>query len=108
MRTTPSRSRRVLQHHRTVDRITRILQTVVYRPGITFSELARALDAPKGSVHGFISGLLAAGWLYEQDHRFYLGPAVYALRWSAVRSGPAWLPMQTWPPCTKRLALLCS
>jgi DNA-binding IclR family transcriptional regulator len=62
-----------------VDRITRILETVVYRPGITFSELARALDAPKGSVHGFISGLLATGWLYEQDHRFYLGPAVYAL-----------------------------
>ena len=67
------------QHHRTVDRITRILETVVYRPGITFSELARALDAPKGSVHGFIGGLLAAGWLYEQNHRFYLGPAVYAL-----------------------------
>jgi hypothetical protein len=42
----------------------------------TFSELARALDAPKGSVHGFIGGLLATGWLYEQDHRFYLGPAV--------------------------------
>jgi DNA-binding IclR family transcriptional regulator len=62
-----------------VDRITRILETVVYRPGITFSEFARALDAPKGSVHGFISGLLATGWLYEQDHRFYLGPAVYAL-----------------------------
>src|SRR5712691_4775624 len=81
MRTTgqPIRSERIPQHHRTVDRITRILETVVYRPGITFSELARALDAPKGSVHGFISGLLAAGWLYEQDHRFYLGPAVYAL-----------------------------
>jgi DNA-binding IclR family transcriptional regulator len=79
MRTTPSRSRRVPQHHRTVDRITRILETVVYRPGITFSELARALDAPKGSVHGFISGLLAAGWLYEQGHGFYLGPAVYGL-----------------------------
>lgn len=70
---------RVPQHHRTVDRVTQILESVVYRPGITFSELARALDAPKGSVHGFISGLLANGWLYEDDHRFYLGPAVYAL-----------------------------
>lgn len=75
----PSRSRRAPQHHRTVDRITGILETVVYRPGIRFTELARALDAPMGSVHGFISGLLAKGWLYEQDHRFYLGPAVYAL-----------------------------
>jgi DNA-binding IclR family transcriptional regulator len=70
---------RTPQHHRTVDRVTGILEAVVYRPGITFSELARALDAPKGSVHGFLSGLLAAGWLHEQDHRFYLGPAVHAL-----------------------------
>ncbi len=77
--TEPGRPRRVPQHHRTVDRVTSILETVVYRPGIRFSELARALDAPMGSVHGFISGLLANGWLYEQDHRFYLGPAVYAL-----------------------------
>lgn len=67
------------QHHRTVDRVTRILETVVYRPGIRISELARAIGAPLGSVHGFVAGLLATGWLYEQDHRFYLGPAVYAL-----------------------------
>lgn len=81
MRTTS----RVPQHHRTVDRITRIVETVVYRPGITFSELARALEAPKGTVHGFMRGLLANGWLYEEDHRFYLGPAVYAL---TLASGP--------------------
>jgi DNA-binding IclR family transcriptional regulator len=67
------------QHHRTVDRVTAILEAVVYRPGVTFSELAQALDAPKGSVHGLLSGLLANGWLHEQGHRFYLGPAVYAL-----------------------------
>ena len=30
-------------------------------------------------MHGFIRGLVAAGWLYEDDHRFYLGPAVYGL-----------------------------
>jgi DNA-binding IclR family transcriptional regulator len=52
---------------------------VVYRPGMTFAELARGLDAPKSSVHGFIRGLLANGWLYEQGHGFYLGPAVYGL-----------------------------
>jgi DNA-binding IclR family transcriptional regulator len=75
----PGGPRRGPQHHRTVDRITGILEAVVYRPGVRFSELARALDAPMGSVHGFISGLLANGWLYQQDHRFYLGPAVYAL-----------------------------
>lgn len=70
---------RAPQNHRTIDRVTKILEEVVYNPGITFADLARALDAPKSSVHGFIRGLLAAGWLYEDDHRFYLGPAVYGL-----------------------------
>ena len=55
--------------HRTVDRATRILEEVVYRPGMTFAELARALDAPKRSVYGFIRGLLAKGWLYETAER---------------------------------------
>jgi DNA-binding IclR family transcriptional regulator len=67
-----------------VERATPILETVVYRPGITLAALARALEAPKSSVHGFVRGLLAEGWLYEQDHRFYLGPAVYGL---ALASG---------------------
>jgi DNA-binding IclR family transcriptional regulator len=82
-------SGRVPQNHRTVDRVTRILEEVVYRPGMTFGELARAIDAPKSSVHGFISGLLAQGWLYEADHRFYLGPAVYALTLASgnIRAG---------------------
>ena len=53
---------------------THILETVVYSPGITIAELARALDSPKSSVYGFVRGLLAKGWLYEQDHRWYLGP----------------------------------
>ena len=67
------------QNHRTVDRVTQILEEVTYLPGITFAELARALDAPKSSVHGFVRGLLATGWLYEIDKRFYLGPAIYGL-----------------------------
>lgn len=77
------------QHHRTVDRVTQILETVVYQPGIRFTDLARALDAPPGSVHGFVRGLLANGWLYEQDHRFFLGPAVYALTLASggIRAG---------------------
>jgi len=79
----------VPQNHRTVDRVTRILEEVVYKPGMTFAELARALDAAKSSVHGFISGLLAKGWLYEVDHRFYLGPAVYGLTLASghIRAG---------------------
>jgi DNA-binding IclR family transcriptional regulator len=83
------RPARVPQPHRTVDRVTRILEEVVYNPGMTFAELARALDAAKSSVHGFISGLLAKGWLYEVDHRFYLGPAVYGLTLASgqIRAG---------------------
>lgn len=77
--TRPSRVKRAPQNHRTVDRVTRILEEVVYKPGMTFAELVRALDAAKSSVHGFIGGLLANGWLYEEQGRFYLGPAVYAL-----------------------------
>jgi DNA-binding IclR family transcriptional regulator len=74
-----ARASREPQMHRTVDRVTQILEEVVYHPGMTFAELARALGAPKSSVYGFIQGLLAKGWLYEDDHRFYLGPAVYGL-----------------------------
>ena len=84
-----SRTRREPQNHRTVDRVTRILEEVVYKPGMTVVELARALDAPKSSVHGFISGLLAKGWLCEMDRRFYLGPAVYGLTLASghIRAG---------------------
>lgn len=80
---------RIPQNHRTVDRVTRILEEVVYRPGMTFAELARALDAPKSSVHGFLSGLLANGWLYEVNRRYFLGPAVYGLTLASghIRAG---------------------
>ena len=78
-RTLAIRSKGVPRNHRTIDRVTRILEEVVYHPGMTFADLTRALDAPRSSVHGFIRGLLAKGWLYEDDHRFYLGPAVYGL-----------------------------
>jgi DNA-binding IclR family transcriptional regulator len=84
-----ARAAREPRNHRTVDRVTRILEEVVYNPGVTFAELARALDAPKSSVHGFIRGLLAKGWLYEQQRRFYLGPAVYGLTLASghIRAG---------------------
>jgi DNA-binding IclR family transcriptional regulator len=76
-------------YHRTIDRVTRILEEVVYRPGITFAELARALDAPKSSVHGFIRGLLARGWLHEDNRGFHLGPAVFSLTLASghIRAG---------------------
>lgn len=67
------------QSHRTVDRVTRIVEAVVYSPGMTFSEISREIGAAKSSVHGFIQGLIASGWLFEEAGRYYLGPAVYGL-----------------------------
>ncbi|MGP3756807.1 IclR family transcriptional regulator [Streptomyces sp. BpilaLS-43] len=77
------------KNHRTVDRVTQILEEVVYNPGIGFAEIARALGAPKSSVHGFIQGLQAKGWIYEDNRRFYLGPAVYGLTLASghIRAG---------------------
>lgn len=65
--------------HRTVDRITQIIEEVVYSPGQNLAELVRALNAPKSTIYGFVQGLLARGWLYEEGGRYYLGPAVYGL-----------------------------
>jgi DNA-binding IclR family transcriptional regulator len=69
--------------------VTQILEEVVHRPGITFAGLARALDAPKSSVHGFIRGLLAKGWLYEDNRGFHLGPAAFSLTLASghIRAG---------------------
>ncbi|HEU0203136.1 MAG TPA: helix-turn-helix domain-containing protein [Burkholderiaceae bacterium] len=69
------------QGHRTVDRVTQILEEVVYHPGMTFAELVRALGAAKSSVHGFIRGLLAKGWL-DEDHRIYAAAATRKRNWS--------------------------
>lgn len=77
-----------IQTHRTISRVTRIIEEVVYNPGLTFGDLVRALDgAAKSSVHGFVRGLLATGWLYEDNGRFYLGAAVYGL---TLASGDIW------------------
>lgn len=86
---TPATSGNGPKHHRTIDRVTQIVEEVVYNPGIGFAELARALDAPKSSVHGFIRGLQANGWLHEENRRFYLGPAVYGLTLASghIRAG---------------------
>jgi DNA-binding IclR family transcriptional regulator len=77
------------QNHRTVDRVTRILEEVVANPGTNFAQLARVLGAAKSSVYGFVQGLRAKGWLYEDNRRFYLGPAVYSLTLASghIRAG---------------------
>lgn len=76
----PSRS------HRTIDRVTQILEFVAGRPeGCTLTELATELDAPKSSIQGFVNGLVHTGYLDEHDRRYLLGPAPYMLTLRANR-----------------------
>jgi DNA-binding IclR family transcriptional regulator len=68
------------RHHRTVDRVTHILDLVAREPhGMSLKYLTEALDAPKSSVQELTNGLVATGYLIEQDRRFYLGPAPFVL-----------------------------
>jgi DNA-binding IclR family transcriptional regulator len=69
-----------IRPHRTVDRVVGILETVSLSPrGVTLAELAAALDAAKSSVQELTNGLLARGYLIEEEHRFYLGPGPFIL-----------------------------
>jgi len=66
--------------HRTVDRVTGILETVSLSPrGVTLAELAAALGAAKTSIQELTNGLLARGYLIEEEHRFHLGPGPFVL-----------------------------
>ena len=46
---------------------------------MTLAELANALDAAKSSVQELTNGLLARGYLVEEDGRFHLGPGPFIL-----------------------------
>ena len=66
--------------HRTVDRVVQILETVSLSPrGVTLAELAAALEAAKTSVQELTNGLLARGYLIEDERRFHLGPGPFIL-----------------------------
>ncbi|MBV8520967.1 MAG: helix-turn-helix domain-containing protein [Acetobacteraceae bacterium] len=47
--------------------------------GVTLAELAAALDAAKSSVQELTNGLLARGYLIEEERRFHLGPGPFIL-----------------------------
>jgi DNA-binding IclR family transcriptional regulator len=73
-------SRMPARPHRTVDRVTGILETVSLSPrGVTLAELAAALDTAKSSVQELTNGLLARGYLIEEERRFHLGPGPFIL-----------------------------
>lgn len=67
----------IVREHRTVSRVTTILEAAAETPGgVRLATLARLLDAPKSSVHGLVKGLVATGYLEERDGGYLLGPAI--------------------------------
>ncbi|WP_019546195.1 IclR family transcriptional regulator [Streptomyces sulphureus] len=62
--------------HRTVSRVTDILETVAQHGGARMHELAVALEAPKSSVFGLVKGLVSTGYLSEEKGVYRLGPAL--------------------------------
>lgn len=64
--------------HRTVSRIVRILETAA-RSGaapVSLTTLSHELEAPKSTVHGFVRGLCAEGYLDEVVDGYVLGSGV--------------------------------
>lgn len=70
--------------HRTVSRVTTILERVAAaQTGVRLAELAAMLDAPRSSVHGMVKGLVATGYLHQEDSAYVTGPAAGALLMAA-------------------------
>lgn len=68
------------KEHRTVSRVTSILEAVAAAPdGVRLANLASLLSAPKSSVFGLVKGLVANGYLIECRGIYYIGPAVFSL-----------------------------
>ncbi|WP_430228204.1 IclR family transcriptional regulator [Pseudarthrobacter oxydans] len=71
----------VSAEHRTVSRVMGIIEAVTASEpgGLRLGELSDALQAPKSSVHGLAKGLVALGYLREQDSFYLSGPAIALL-----------------------------
>jgi DNA-binding IclR family transcriptional regulator len=69
-----------------VERAFRVLDLVsAAEDGLTLSELARALNMSKGSMHGLLKTLESTGALEQSEERTYmLGPRIYDLAQSYV------------------------
>lgn len=64
-----------------VERAFRLLDLLsVTEEGLTLSDLARALNMSKGSIHGLLKTLEGSGAIEQvEDRRFVLGPRIYDL-----------------------------
>jgi len=68
--------------HRTTSRILDILETVSLHPeGISLSEIAKALEVPKSSIHPVLATLADRNYLKvnKKEQRFFLGENLFVL-----------------------------
>src|SRR6478609_8780192 len=77
--------------HRTVSRVMAVLEIVVAGEpnGVRLGDLATPIGAAKSTVHGWAKGLVATGYLREQDGRYFTGPAVFGLLGGSQLTLPA-------------------
>ena len=81
----PPPERGNVKAHRTVSRVTTILElAAASRAGVRLADLAAALDAPRSSIHGLVKGLVATGYLRETNGTYRIGPAINALLGAAA------------------------
>ncbi len=80
-----------VREHRTVTRVMAIIEAVVASEpaGARLGDLASAAGAPKSSIHGLAKGLVATGYLREQDGRYFIGPAISGLLAVGLPSVPS-------------------
>lgn len=72
--------------HRTVDRMSAILENVARSATpLTLSDIAHAISAPVSSCQSLVNGLVAAGFLEEDNRTYQLGMAPYLLSTMAGR-----------------------
>lgn len=73
-------TQREAKEHRTVSRVTTILERVAAeQDGARLADIAELLLAPKSSVFGLVNGLVATGYLRAENGRYSIGPAISAL-----------------------------
>jgi DNA-binding IclR family transcriptional regulator len=77
--------------HRTVSRAVAIMEMVAScePDGVRLGELAAPIGAPKSSIHGIAKGLVAVGYLREQDGRYFTGPGALNLLARRLPAFPA-------------------
>jgi len=65
-----------------------ILQQLAGHPnGLTLTELARALDAPKTSLVGLLNGMVSLGYVSREDGSYSLGREMFLLATQVIGAG---------------------